>query len=293
MPATRFSIAVELGNLIPDGVPFTAEALPSLAYAVRELAEQAHAQWVSYAMGAPLPNGLIIQNRTGEYARSILLHQTGPFSAEVATTLPYAQAIEDGMPKRDLKKILDYSNKVRVSKKGKRYLIIPFRWNTPNSVLGRAMPEPVYNWWQGEGRERSHITGTHQRIVGHGPEGLNAHRFDIKTRQLMTTPGRTYSWGSRLGKSDLAAMGVTGRQATRMVGMVAFRNPSAASAGGKDGKYLTFRVLSESAKAGSWQSPAVPGKHPARVVTEALTPVAEKAFQRALQVDIEALLGKR
>ena len=290
MASRRFSIAVDLGNLIPDGVPFTADALPSLAAAVKELAEQAHAQWVSYAMGAPLPNGLIINPRTGEYARSILLHQTGPFSAEVESTLPYAQSIEDGMPKRDLKKILDYSNKVRVSKTGKRYLIIPFRWNTPKSVLGNAMPQPVYNWWQRAGRERSHITGTYDRIVGHGPEGINAHRFDIRTRRLMTTPGRTYSWGSRLGAGDLAALGVTGKRATQMVGMVAFRDPLA-KAGSKSGKYLTFRVMSEDSK--GWQSPAVPGKHPARIVMETYTPIAEKVFQRALQVDIEALLGKR
>jgi hypothetical protein len=284
----KFNIAVELGGLIPDGVPLTADALPSLAAAVKELAEQAHAQWISYAMGAPLPNGLIIQNRTGEYARSILLHQTGPFSAEVSSSLPYAQSIEEGMPKRDLKDMLNFSNKVRVSKKGKRYLIIPFRWNTPNSVLGRAMPQPVYNWWRRAGRDRSHITSEFERIVGHGPEGLNAHRFDIKTRQLMTTPGRTYSWGSRLGRGDLDAMGITGKRASQMVGMVAFRNPTATK-GGRGGKYLSFRAMVEGSP--GWQSPAQPGKWPARTAAGLLLPVAEDTFRRAVQEDVGRLLG--
>ena len=286
----RFSIAVELAHLIPDGVPVTADMFPSLSRAVRSLAEQAHEQWVSYAMGTPMPSGLIIQNRTGEYARSILLHQTGPFSAEVSTTLPYAESIEHGMPARDLKKILDTSNKVRVSQKtGKRYLLIPFRWNTPNSVLGRAMPQPVYNWWQAEGRERSLITGTYQRVTGAGPEGRNAHRYDIHTRKLITTPGRTYTWGSRLGKADLDALGVVGKHATHMVGMVAFRDPTAKK-GSKDGKYLSFRTMVEGSP--GWKSPAVPGKWPARTVTEIVQPLATKAFEQAMQEDIARLLGK-
>ncbi len=287
---SRFNIAVDLGGLIPHGTPVTAAMFPTLADAVRQLAEAAHAQWVGYAQGAPLPNGMIIQSRTGEYARSILLHQPGPFSAEVSSTLPYAQQIEEGMPKRDLKQILNTSNKVRVSQKtGKRYLIIPFRWNTPNSVLGRAMPQPVYNWWRRAGQERSHITGAYQRITGDGPEGRNAHRYDINTRQLITTPGRTYSWGSRIGKSDLAAMGVTGKPAVHMVGMVAFRDPTA-NTGSKNGKYLTFRVMSEGSP--GWISPAVPGKFPARTVAETLQPVAERTFQRAVQEDVDRLLGK-
>jgi hypothetical protein len=145
MANSSFRISVELGGLIPDGVPITAAMLPSLSAAVRDLAEMARAQWVAYALGAPMPNGDIIHPRTGEYARSILLQQTGPFSAEVMTTLPYADQIEDGMPRRDLKDVLGRSMKVRVSAKGKRYLIIPFRWNTPNSVLGHTMPQQVYN----------------------------------------------------------------------------------------------------------------------------------------------------
>ena len=282
--ASRFSISVELGALIPDGVPITAEMLPSLSFAVRELAESAHAQWVSYAMGAPLPNGSVIHNRSGEYARSILLHQTGPFSAEVESTLPYAHAIEEGSPQRDMKKMLGSSLKVRVSAKGKRYLIIPFRWNTPNSVLGRAMPQPVYNWWQGEGRERSHITSTYRRVSGTGA-------FDIQTRKLITVPGRRYHWGSRIGSGDMEAMGVKGKRATHMLGMVAFHDPSGTK-GSQHGKYLTFRVMSEDSRPGSWIAPAVAGKWPARTVAETLQPLAEKAFTRAVQLDVERLLGK-
>ncbi len=279
--ASRFSIAVDLGGLIPEGVPLTAEALPTLAYAVRQLAEAAQAQWVSYAMGAPLPSGLIIQNRTGEYARSILLHQTGPFAAEVSTTLPYAEGIESGMPKRDLKGILNSSLKVRTSKKGKRYLIIPFRWNTPGSVLGRSMPEPVHDWWQQPERSRSHITGVYRRTSGTGA-------LDRHSRQLLTVPGRTYSWGNRLGAGHLSDLGVTGKRAKHMLGMVAFHNPVAK--GGGHSQYITFRAMVEGSS--GWISPAQPGKYPARTVAETLQPIAEQAFQRAVQADVERILGK-
>ncbi len=280
---TTFNIHVDLSNLMPEGVPITAETFPTLSLAVRQIAEAAHAQWVRYASGSPMPDGRVIMSRSGEYQRSILLHQTGPFSAEVSSTLPYAKIIEEGAPQRDLKKMLRTSFKVRVTKKGKRYLIVPFRWNNPNSLLGHNMPEPVYDWWQQPGRQRSIITSTFRRASGTGA-------YHAKSRTLYHVPGRSYSWGARLGSGDLKELDVTGKRARHMMGMVAFRDPTVSS-GSKSGKYLTFRVMSEDSKPSSWLQPAQEGRWPARTVAQTLQPIAEKAFQAAMQRDIEALLG--
>jgi hypothetical protein len=276
-----FSISVELGNLVPSGASFSARAFPTLAYAVQRIAQLAHANWVAYAHGAPLPDGSVIQNRTGEYVRSILLRQTGDLSAEVYSDLAYAHVIEEGAPQRDLHTMLNSSLKVRVTKSGKRYLIIPFRWNAPGSVMGHQMPQQVWDWWSGKGA--SHIVNgdmAYKRLSGTGA-------YDVKSRARITVAAWRYHWGDRLTKDALEGMGITGRAAQRMHGMVNFRNP-AGSGGSSHSKFLTFRTMVEGSK--GWRVPAQRGKWPARTVADQIRPVAEEAFAAAMQEDIERYL---
>jgi hypothetical protein len=276
-----FRIAIDLGTTIPAGAPVSRDTLPHLAYALARIAEAAQQQWVSYAQGKEaLPNGKVIQSRTGEYARSILLRDAGEFAAEVYSDLAYALVIEEGAPRRDLKELLGSSLKVRVSSKGTRYLIIPFRHNHPNSVLGNNMPRAVHEWWNG--REASHITGTFER-----PSGTGA--YDIKTRRPVMVPGWRYHWGDRLGKSDLAGLGVAGKTAQRLEGMVMFRRPL--NEGGGHSQFITFRTMSENSK--GWIVPPRPGLHPAKVTADKFRPIAEREFGAAVEQDIRVLLGGR
>lgn len=275
-----FSIAVDVSAILPIAAPLSRDAFPTLSYAVRQIAEAAHRQWTAYAAGAPLPSGKVIHNRTGEYMRSILLRDTGEFSAEVYSDLPYAQIIEEGAPSRDMKTILNSSLKVRTTKDGRRYLIIPFRFNTPGSVMGNALPGPVHQWWQ-QGRAASSISGTYRRLSGTG-----AH--DIKTRELLTVPGWKYRWGDRLEKSDLNALGIHGAAAKRMDGMYMFRKPGGAG-GSSHTQFLTFRVMMEGSK--GWIAPARAGLHPAQVVADQFRPIAEKAFSDAVAADIKGMVG--
>lgn len=276
-----FRIAVELGHLIPEGAPFRAEHFPNLAQAVRMIAEAAHEQWRRYAAGQDaLPDGQRMMPRTGEYERSIQLRQTGDFAAEVYSDLPYAQAVEEGTPARDMKRMLDSSLKVRLSKAGKRYLIIPFRWNTPNSVMGRNLPESVHDWWQD--KHPSAIKGTYARLSGTGA-------FDRTTRAPLTVPGWKYRWGDRLSADALDALGIRGMAKRRMEGMVNFRKPGGVGAGAHS-QFITFRVMVEGSA--GWIAPAQPGKWPARTIAEALQPVAERAFAAAVAEDVAALMGE-
>lgn len=271
---------IGIGIAIPAWGPIRKEDFPALAYAVRRLVEAAHQQWVEYAQGkAALPNGKTIQSRTGEYARSILVREIGDFSAEVYSDLPYAKGIEEGTPARDMKKILNSSLKVRLTHDGRRYLIIPFRFNNPNSVMGNALPQPVYNWWSG--KKASAITSTYRRISGTGA-------LDIKTRQALTVTGRRYKWGTQLRKTDLEGMGIAGGAARRLEGMVMFRKPGGKGRGAHT-QFITFRTMVENSP--GWRVPAQEGKWPARTVADTLRPVAEKAFAEAAAEDVRRLLG--
>lgn len=291
-----FRIGVELGHLIADGSPLTAELFPSLAQAVRAVSEAAHGKWQDYASGAPLPSGESINPRSGAYLRSIELRQTGPFSAEVYSDLPYASAIEEGTPQRDMKRILGSSLKVRVvqsgPRRGQRYLIIPFRHFAEGSVAagaGGGMPEAVQNWWRG--KAASEITGQGWRRSGTGAVGWRAGQGEgwrSRKGEAVETRSRTYKWGSRLDKDTLAELGVTGQAAKRMAGMVQFRKPGA-SGGSSHSQSVTFRVMGEWSQ--GWLQPARPGLHPARTTAEQIQPDAEKAFAEAVARDLRRHLG--
>lgn len=275
-----FRISVDLGQIIPTGSALSADSFPTLSYAVKRIVEAAHQEWVAYASGSAMPNGKVIASRTGEYARSIQARDIGDFAGEVYSDLPYAKAIEEGAPARDLKRILDSSFKVRLTHDGRRYLIIPFRWNHPNSVMGQNMPEPVWNWWK-DGRDASAIAGTYKRVSGTGA-------WDIKTKAPMTVPGWRYKWGTRLTKGDLEGLGIQGRSADRLAGMVNFRKPNT-QGGSSHSQFITFRTMMEGSK--GWVTKPTEGKWPARTVAENLRPVAEQAFRRAMEEDIARLLG--
>ena len=285
---TTYSINVPVSGAFPPGMRMDLSGFPNLGYAVQRVSEAAQAQWVSYAKGEPLPSGQVIRGRSGAYAASIQLRQVGDFAAQVYSNLPLAKAVEEGSPERDLKVMLNRSLKVRrVENKsspnyGKRYLIIPFRWNTQGSggMMANVMSNPVQGWWKG--KRYSHVTGWTERKSGTGA-------WDPATRAPLMVPQRKYDWGSRLGAADLARLGVKGEAAKRAAGMVRFNDPQGRK-GGKHGQYMTFRVMMEGSS--GWIVPPQPGKYPARAVEQQFRRVAEVAFQKAVEADIAALFGR-
>lgn len=254
------------------GGQLTASSFTNLSNAVRQVAESAQGLWQSYASGSPLPDGKIVKDRTGKYASSINLRQTGDFSAEVYSADPIAQSFETGFPQRDLKQMLQTSKKTRTSAKGSKYLIIPFGWSASGSggVGANVLPKAVANWWKSQ--SQSSITGWTTRLSGSGH----------------TVPQRTYQWGSRLTRSDMNKLGIRGTGARRqMNGMVFF----APSSGGKSRSGgMTFRTMSE--KSSGWIVPAKPGLHVAQSVSNQIQQQAEKVFREAFEADLEAIFKK-
>lgn len=274
-----FRVGIEVGHLLPSGTPLEDGLFPNLSMAVQRLAERAQQVWMAYAAGEPLPDGSVIHSRTGTYLRSIQLAQDGAFSAEVFSEAPHARAIEDGTPARDLKRMLDTSLKVRVTKDGRRYLIIPFRWGTPGTTgFGRnVMSVGVHDLWGSPEMKPSRVTGIGRRRSGTGA-------YDVKTKAPATVPERKYKWGDRLTASQIKSAGVHGQAARHMAGMVNMQKPSGKPGGGKHSQYLTFRVMVEGSS--GWLVKAQPGKHPARTTADRLRPVGERVFGQAVAADI-------
>ena len=85
----------------------------------------------------------------GGYARGIVEGVNYPYNNNeleynITHTSKIAVYLEKGTEPYDLKKMLYTSAKVRVSKDGKRYLIIPFRHGVPGTKMFAAMPKDIY-----------------------------------------------------------------------------------------------------------------------------------------------------
>lgn len=251
---------------------------PNLAHAVERVAQTAHAKWLSFAAGEPVPGHGVIGWRSGAYQQSIQIEQRGELSYRVFSDAPHAKAIEEGTPGRDLKQMLLTSRKIRVvrsgPRKGTRYLIIPFQWGTPGTKEfgSQVMTRKVYGLWQNkrEGLQSSSVTYMGQRLGGYGH----------------IIPQRHYEWGKpgRLKEEHLASIGETNKH---MVGMVNFRKPGGRG-GAAHSQYLTFRVMAEDSK--GWIAKAVPGRWPARTTVELMRPLAEKEFKEACEEDVRIIL---
>ena len=244
------------------------EVFPLLNQTVRAVAKATTANWQEAVYKAKLP-----AYEKDAYATSITWEMTGDFSAIVQSNYKLDEEIENGRPQRDLKKMLGTSLKVRVSSKGNRYLIIPFRHNTPgNNAHAAAMPANIHA--QASQLSPSSIIGQGTRVSGTGA-------YDVKTKKLLTVPQNKYQWGQSL-PAGLAPKLKEHHKTDIYAGMKRFNTST--PGGAKSSSFLTFRVMSEKSK--GWIIPAQPGQHIAKGVVEKMQPKAMAAFQEAIKRSI-------
>lgn len=264
--AAIFSIKVDLADVMTAarGI-INAEVLPRLNQAVSAVAQQATIDWKEAVQRAKLWSG-----EKGPYSESITWKMTGSFSAEVSSEYKYAAEIENGRPARDLKRMLDTSLKVRTTKTGRRFLIIPFRHQIPGAnAIGQEMPQAVYDL----ARQL-----TPSRVIGTTRRRSGTQAMDIKTRKFLTVAQRKYSWGDSLPPPATAPAG----RRSKYEGMYKFDTSSGKS---KSSTYLTFRVMSENSP--GWVVPPKPGLYLVKGVVDRLQPLAERAFTEAIKRDLD------
>lgn len=279
-----FDIRVDLSELMNLAPALNREIFPRLHEAIGAIAAAGHRDWTAAVMSAP-----IWSKERSEYAQSITWDYTGDFSAEIRATYRHAPAIETGRAERDLKKMLNTSLKVRRTEDGRRFLIIPFRHNTPgNEGTGKAMPFGVYQ--QARDMAKSLITGQGQRPAGqvmhlspktgmHASAKQTPFSSDPHTRSASMVPARDYQWGGALKRGDLAAHGKEVQK--KYAGMRRFE---AGSGEEKRSSYVTFRVMMEGSS--GWIVPAKPGLFLAKQVADRLQPIAGEVFGEAVKLDL-------
>lgn len=282
--ATNFKITFDLGSVLDIRSMVNKEVFPLLNQAVRAVAQKTASDWQQSVYQAKLWSG-----EKDKYAQSITWTMTGDFSAEVEATYRYAEEIEKGRPPRDLKRMLDTSLKVRTTEKGKRFLVIPFRHNTPgNDAHAPAMSNAVHDMVKD--MASSTITGQSQRPSGEvttlSPKSGMAPAAkqtpflsNPKTKNASQVNRNAYAWGDRLTAAALKSAGVMPIEAKYREGMRRF--DTSTPGGAKSSQYLTFRIMMEGST--GWIVAAQPGQNIARGVQEAMQPKAQAAFAEAIK----------
>jgi hypothetical protein len=261
----EFSISVDLSGVMAaaDGI-INEQVFPLLSQAVRGIAQQLQNNWQESVHRANLWSG-----ERDAYASSITWKSTGPFSALVQSDYKYDEDIESGRPPYDLKRMLQISQKIRQTKKGKRYLIIPFRHNVPEATGGQNMPAAIY-------QQASQLTAS--RIIGQTTRPAYLLPGKVGQRQVMRVNQNQYKWGGRLPeglapkKKDFHATDIY----SSMV-----RMDTTTPGGGRYSAHLTFRTMMEGST--KWILPAKEGLHIAERVTADMRPLAEKVLTEALR----------
>lgn len=264
--AGDYRISVDLSGvllLVEDAV---SAMLPQLSQAIAMTAEHGANEWKGSVWKAKLWVG-----EKQAYVKSIQWKMTGDFAAEIWTDYPRANEIEKGRPSRDLKDMLQTSRKTRVSAKGNKYLIIPFRHNTPgNDAHAPTMPSDIYD-------AARQLLSSKVLIAG---SKKPATRLSASGHAVVQ---QSYKWNGRLPAgmaSKLKPHHVTDIYA----GMVKMNTSSGKQ---KSSAYLTFRVMSELSS--GWIIQARPGLEIASKVSDNLQPVLDAAVGKAVSLNTSGL----
>ena len=231
-----YTVAFNIGNIFKD---LNIALKGAMADALDATARNAQSEWQQAVYRA---RGISMGFKD-RYAASVKVTvDKNNLTARIWSDDPMATPIETGMPARDMKLVLNTSEKVRTAKQGphagQRYLIIPFRANSPgHNALAPDMPRSVY-------KQAQQLAPSRSILMSMRPSGLNAS--NIKTRGPLMTMRSNYDWGGRLNGPDIPK---------RFKGMVRF---DTSSGNKKDSKFLSFRVMGEWSK--GWIQPARPGR---------------------------------
>jgi len=246
----------------------------------------------------------------GGYVRGIVAGINYPFQGDalhyrVIHASSYAKALEEGFESYDMKKMLQTSEKVRISKDGKRYLIIPFRHGVPGTVGFRPMPKEIYN--EAKNLRHSITSGTFK-------EGSIRHALTMNDADLLRSHNpkqimrNTYKWGDRLKDIDWP-LEKAHHKTSIYEGMVRFQNnPNVNRANFSTGKftlsetkstnfkgdyssYFTFRIMHEDST--GWIHP---GMKPMNILGETMKRIEQPILQMladGAKKDLEKVLPKR
>lgn len=209
----------------------TEASFPNTANATQKATKLIRKSWVDYLKGKTSLEGIEnIKKVNASMTESVKDRKNRDFDYSVYSESKQLKRVIEGSPevKYDMKKTHPYGRKSRVSKKGIPYLIIPFRWGTPN---GKETKRRWNNFIPQKEYDTRVLPLEMSRTTGATHLEMNAKGEAIDRKE--------YNWGGRLkdGWDD---------RSSGMVRMEDVTEKATKSA------YFTFRVISAKSPANSW-----------------------------------------
>lgn len=255
-----------------------AAALPNTANALAQAAKYVHNMWTGYLTGSQPLNGIdFMSGVTSAMVRSIRSRYNGDLSYTISSDNRQLEQKVHGSKEveYDMKQTHPYGKKSRVSKKGIPYLIIPFRWGTPN----------------GKGTKRAHFNNViPQASYETSVKGLKMSKVNIDKKYFEANvkgeniQRQGYDW-AKFGR-------LTEDQAwdDRSIGMVRMKD----MASGKS-TYFTFRIISAKSPENSWiyHKDAIPAIDMMGALVRTVKPQVDSMLREGIKADEEAYRNMR
>ena len=223
----------ELKKLVKEGFENAPEqALPNTAMAFQRAAEYIRNTWTGYLAGETSLNGIdFLDGVTSKMVQSVMMRKNGDFDHSVySDNLQMEQKVKGSKEvEYDMKKTHPYGRKSRVSKKGIPYLIVPFRWGTPNGKdtkrrWNNFIPQNEYNTY----------------VIGLGISRVDAlKKYWESNFRGESIERQGYEWAKNGRLTETMAWN------DRSVGMVRMKDVTGST-------YFTFRIISANSPIGSW-----------------------------------------
>ena len=239
------------------------KVMPGTTRAFNMAAKLIRKSWQNWAMGGSLVGANDIKNPNTRLSSSIKMRKINDFDISIETDSRYMERIQSGSPEFDMKTKYPYGKKSRIAQSGKNkgipYLIIPFRWGTPNKYgskranFGNTIPLEVYKLLQSRNFKKSKTTGDTHTESNYGGEDIDRAEYD---------------WGDRVGNDEGIASGMVKMQS----------NPGST--------YFTFRVISANSAANSWIRKEVPPNDVVSAVEKTTKQNVEDILSAGLEQDL-------
>ncbi len=255
-----------------------AAALPNTANALAQAAKYVQNMWTGYLTGSQPLNGIdFMSGVTSAMVKSIRSRYNGDLSYTIYSNNRQLEEKQKGRAavEFDMKETHPYGKKSRVSKKGIPYLIIPFRWKTPQKseklahgqFFSGIIPIKIYNT-KLKGLDISKI------ITEKGYLEKNARGEDVWRN--------TYEWvkDSRLQDADAWN--------DRSRGMVRMKESNKST-------YFTFRIISAKSPENSWiyHKDAIPAVDMMGALVRTVKPQVDSMLREGVKADEEAYRNMR
>ncbi|WP_461246369.1 hypothetical protein [Treponema sp. R6D11] len=263
----RFSVTVD-SEILQRLATMGARAFPAGKAAFDASANLIQSQWQAWAMGGSLNGIPEISSPSANLARSIKIRKNSAFDVNIESESIQAQRIQEGTEELDMKTTHPFGNKSRVSKEGVPYLIVPFRWGTPNAQGGarahfkNVIPQNMYSAVLAFKMETSRRKTVRE-------DGSTAVHIE-KNYRGQSIQRSEYDCGGRI-KAD-----------GNVNGLVSFPDESKK----RGSTYFPFRIISRDSPADSWIRKAVPPVDVTGALERTTRPVVEDMIRTGLEADL-------